>query len=133
MPGGWSPRESLIRLSIVVLPASTEYSLWELARRNGTIEPEIFFSAQGVVYDVTTADAFQPDGAYGENWAGRDATLALGIMSLDKKDVNRQDWDALTEKQQKTLSDWIAYFDVKYGRAGQCSLCHWCTSRIRRF
>jgi len=70
-----------------------------LAKHNGSEKSsEVLFSAGGIIYDVSHAEAFKPDGAYGQNWAGRDATIALAIMSLDPLDVNRQDWGSLSSK-----------------------------------
>merc|ERR1712216_108000 len=114
----WSMRESTVRLLNSVYPPSTEFTLPELQHYNGTTQPHIYFSAKGVVFDVTDAESFQPDGAYGKNWAGRDATLSLALMSLDAKDVNRQDWSSMGPKEVETLDSWLHYFDEKYRRVG---------------
>ena len=111
---GWSLKESLVRLRNMG-STTRSLSLWQL-QQDGETNEQVLFSAGGNVYDVTGEDAFAPDGPYGQNWAGRDATMALGTMSLDPKDVNRQDWSSLGPEEKKTLSDWIRYFDEKYLR-----------------
>jgi len=107
-----------VRLLNATIHNSTEFSLPQMKHYNGIDTRQVHFSAKGVVYDATGAEAFAPDGPYGQTWAGRDATIALAIMSLKPQDVNRQDWDVLTEKDLETLDSWISYFDEKYRRVG---------------
>ena len=46
--------------------------------------------------------------------AGRDASRALGKMSLSPDDVNSSEMSDLTPAQLKTLDDWVKkYTDVK--------------------
>lgn len=40
-----------------------------------------------------------------------DASRALAKMSLDPKDAQNSDISDLTEKEMKTLKDWVATFD----------------------
>lgn len=116
----WRPQESLIRFLNLATPEEyyPEFTLPGMRKYNGVDTPQVHFSAKGVVYDATGAEAFAPDGPYGQNWAGRDATIALAIMSLKPQDVNRQDWGVLTDKDRETLDSWISYFDEKYRRVG---------------
>ena len=58
----------------------------------------------GIIYDATGSVPFKPEGQYGKSWAGKDATIALAIMSLDPMDANRQDWDSLNSKDGNSLS-----------------------------
>lgn len=74
-------------------------------------QKKVYFSSDGNVWDVSTSKNFNE--TY-KLWRGKDATVALAIMSMDPKDVNRTDWDDLTEKEIESLHSWTKYFNEKY-------------------
>ena len=104
-------------------PASSclpTYSLRELRSFDGRgSSGRTLFSAGGAVYDVSGSDLFQPDGPYGKQFSGRDATVALARMSLRPERSDRAAWDALTPKERQALSEWTEHFDQKYKRVGR--------------
>lgn len=86
----YDPQEALIRLHNTLirqlLPTmwmSNEMTLEELSYFDGSSSrgKPIYFSAAGTVYDASTSAMFQS--TY-HQWAGKDATVALAKMSLDK-------------------------------------------------
>lgn len=71
----------------------------------------------GLAYDVSSGrEFFGPRGPY-RVFAGHDATWGLATMNLAKKNVDVFEYSPDDDDLQ-TLADWIAYFDVKYGRVG---------------
>lgn len=58
-----------------------------------------------------------PGGPY-EVFAGRECARALAIMKVDAAECNSQLEDC-SEKQLKTLQDWIIKFNAKYPVVGQ--------------
>lgn len=118
---GWNIKESKCRfrnLLFSTFNCGSILSLPELANFDGKKTSQIYFSANGVIYDVTDSDAFQSNGVYGKIFAGRDGTKALSLMSLDKKYVNNQNWNSLSHADKKALNNWTLYFDEKYKRVG---------------
>ena len=68
-------------------------------------------SCNGTVFDVSSSELFKTTYAA---WAGKDATYALGFMSLDENDAVRTDWGSMGAKERKTCEDWERYFREKY-------------------
>ena len=81
----------------------------------------ILLSLQGAVYDITLARNFYGPGGSYHVYAGREASRALGKMSLDAADCT-DDVADLTEKQLATLDGWKKKFDEKYTVVGQVCL-----------
>mmetsp|Transcript_567 Transcript_567/g.708 ORF Transcript_567/g.708 Transcript_567/m.708 type:complete len:173 (+) Transcript_567:144-662(+) len=94
----------------IVLPQRT-MSLSELSQYDGKEGRPTYFAADGAIYDVSSSEMFSS--TYGL-WAGKDASIALAKMSLDKKDINRVDWDKLSETELESLHSWTDYFRQKY-------------------
>ena len=65
----------------------------------------------GRVYDASASEAFRE--TYGATWAGRDASVALALMSLEERDAGRLDWHCLRPEDRQALRDWRAYFDQR--------------------
>ena len=55
---------------------SAEYTLSQLALRNGQDKPEIWIAYQGLIYEVTASRLWK-DGKHYEHWAGQDLTDEL--------------------------------------------------------
>lgn len=66
---------------------------------------------------VTPLARTSPGGPY-EVFAGRECSRALAIMKVDASECNDNLAD-ISEKQQKTLDDWIAKFTSKYKVVGK--------------
>lgn len=122
----YEPQEAIVRLHNtfyrhLLLPLSMQSTmkLSELAKFNGqnnntndNTNKKTYFSAGGTIYDVSSSEMFAS--AY-QQWAGKDATVALAKMSLSPNDINRTDiWKNLTQSDQQSLQSWIDYFDQKY-------------------
>ena len=88
-------------------------SLQDLQQFNGKGKScKTYFSAAGKIYDVTPSEMFSS--TY-QQWAGRDATVALASMSLKASDIGRTDiWKQLSPADEKSLQSWTNYFDQKY-------------------
>ncbi|GAB2949045.1 hypothetical protein GCM10027048_12510 [Hymenobacter coalescens] len=56
--------------------ALPEYSVHQLALRNGQDRDEIWFAYRGLIYDVTTSRLWRRGNHY-EHWAGQDLTAEL--------------------------------------------------------
>lgn len=54
-----------------------EYTIRQLALRNGQDKPEIWVAYQGLIYDVTASRLWRA-GKHYEHWAGQDLTAELG-------------------------------------------------------
>ncbi|CAI7868716.1 unnamed protein product [Closterium sp. NIES-53] len=88
----------------------------KLAEYNGSdASKPILVSLKHVIYDVTSASSFYgPDGPY-SIFAGKDASRSLATMTMD--DVGGS-LEGLTEKQLRTLDDWVDTFARKYPVVG---------------
>ncbi|MDP2174770.1 MAG: cytochrome b5 domain-containing protein [Bacteroidota bacterium] len=53
-----------------------QYTLQQLALRNGQDKPEIWVAFNGKIYDVTESRLWR-DGKHYEHWAGQDLTLEI--------------------------------------------------------
>lgn len=93
----------------------------DLAQHNGNQEkPEnygtapIYLALGSKVFDVSFGGVtmYGPNCAY-EKFAGRDASRALAKMSFDPADLENTDVSDCTEKQRKTLEDWIKTFEER--------------------
>ena len=109
------PSESMVRLHNTLLRKLPSFgrslSLSELKQFDGKNGRGTYFAAGGSIYDVTTSTMFAS--SYNQ-WAGRDATVALARMSLDKADINKIDWDSLSAAELESLKSWMDYFDQRY-------------------
>lgn len=90
----------------------------ELERNNGQGDiPDnyatapIYIGAGDKVYDMSFGGVtFYGKGCSYNVFAGRDASRALALMSLDPKDAMNPDISDLDEKKIKVLNDWIKTF-----------------------
>lgn len=98
-------------------------SMEELNKHNGNGDvPDgyatapIYIGAGDKVFDVSFGGVtfYGPMGPYSK-FAGRNASRALALMSLNDADLENTLIDDCTEKQIKTMNDWIKTFDVRKG------------------
>ncbi|KAG2443810.1 hypothetical protein HXX76_002153 [Chlamydomonas incerta] len=80
----------------------------------------VYIAVKGVVYDVSASREFYGKGGPYEAFAGRECSRALAIMKVDAAECNGNLEDC-TEKQLKTLDDWIAKFNTKYTVVGKAA------------
>jgi cytochrome-b5 reductase len=91
-----------------------EYTSDEVYEMNGKNGKPVWLSAKGEVFDVTRgADFYGPEGGY-SLFAGRDASRALALVSLEQKDVENNRIDDLSAGDIMTLEEWRAQFHRKY-------------------
>lgn len=97
----------------------------ELAKYNGDPSVEvpagyatapIYVGAGDKVFDMSFGGVtrYGPDGPY-HKFAGKDASRALAVMSVDIKDIDNNELKDLTEKELSILRDWIKTFEEKKG------------------
>lgn len=108
---GYDPKTAYIRFHNTFRPAWTYLSLdlKQLSEYNGTCGKQTYFASNGLIWDVSQHPSF--DQAY-KFWKGKDATMALATMT--PHDINRMDWDSLTEKELESLQSWTRYYQEKY-------------------
>lgn len=108
---------------IVALPDSTRVlTVAELRQHDGSATdlPEgyasapIYIGADDKVFDMSFGGVtfYGPGGPY-HKFAGRDASRALALMSLDEKDLENPTVADCTEKQLNTMQDWIKTFEQR--------------------
>ena len=76
----------------------------------------IYIGADDKVFDVSFGGVtfYGPGGPYNK-FAGRNASRALALMSLDEKDLDNTSIADCTEKQIQTMNDWIKTFTERKG------------------
>lgn len=86
-------------------------ALKDLASFDGSNGRPTYFASDGYVWDVSASENFQK--SYGL-WKGCDATICLAKMTMNQDDINRTDWENLSEKELDSLRSWTRYFQEKY-------------------
>ena len=95
-----------------------------LAEYDGTRREAIYIAVKGRVFDVSSgAEYYGPDGGGYSALAGQDAGRALGIMSLQGREVWLEDCrirriDDLSESQLKVMKEWEDKYVEKYPIVG---------------
>lgn len=100
------------------MPATREFTTTELAKFDGS-DPvlPIYVAIKGQVYDVTKSrDMYTPPKGY-SCFAGKDASRALGMSSVNIKDCVA-DYSTLNEEEMKTLEKWVDFYTKKYEIVG---------------
>ncbi len=110
------------RLVVNVPDATRIISSDELHKYDGTSDdvPEgyatvpIYIGANKRVYDMSFGGVtfYGPGGPY-HKFAGRDASRALALLSLDIKDLENTSIADCTEKQLTIMHDWIKTFEQR--------------------
>ncbi|WIA23732.1 hypothetical protein OEZ85_000415 [Tetradesmus obliquus] len=97
---------------------SLRLTLAELAQYDGQdASKPLYISVRGKIYDVTAGKTFYGPGGPYAVFAGKECARALAFMKVTPEDCN-DDLAGATAAQLKTLADWEAKFDQKYGAAG---------------
>ncbi|KAG0310066.1 hypothetical protein BGZ97_012821 [Linnemannia gamsii] len=98
---------------------SATFTHAELANYNGeTTDAPIYVAIKGTVFDVSTKkELYGPKGSY-HCFAGKDASKALGMSSVKPEDCVA-DYSGLSEKELKTLDDWVGFFEKRYPIVGK--------------
>lgn len=97
----------------------------EIAEYDGT-DPNkpIYMAVKGVVFDVTSGKDFYGKGKSYNALVGKDATRAVALWSLEKKDLTH-DVTGLTEKQLNGLNDvFDNVYRAKYPIVGHMQFEH---------
>ncbi|KAL3893966.1 MAG: hypothetical protein SGCHY_005540 [Lobulomycetales sp.] len=99
-------------------PKDTIFTAAELEQFDGTDESmPIYLAVKQTVFDVSKSrKMYGPGGSY-RNFAGRDASRALG-MSSTKIENCVSDYFTLDDEQLKVLEDWEKFFKKKYNIVG---------------
>jgi len=87
------------------------FTIRELATYDGQDGRRTYVGCGGRVFDVSDSEMFKD--SY-KMWAGRDATVSLGLMSMAEEDAGRTDFECLGEDEWTGVKDWELYFDPKY-------------------
>ena len=97
-----------------------DFTLESLRPFDGSDDKPIYVCALGTVFDTSSRDDFYgQDGGY-HMMAGRDASVALAKMSLDKKDVEEPvDYTTLDASEMEVLTDWVEKYKGKYPIVGR--------------
>ncbi|KAF9115003.1 hypothetical protein BGX27_009222 [Mortierella sp. AM989] len=119
--GSQAPQPKAFAVPDTPLPPpnfSTIYTADELAKHDGEKESTIYVAIKGTVFDVTPKKAMYGPGAGYHVFAGKDASKALGMSSLQVEDCIA-DYSGLTETELKTLDDWYSFFQKRYAIIGK--------------
>lgn len=110
------------RLVVALPDPSRVWTVDELRNHNGSSSeiPEgyasapIYIGADNKVFDMSFGGFtfYGPGGPY-HKFAGRDASRALALMSLEDKDLENSSVADCTEKQLNTMQDWIKTFEQR--------------------
>lgn len=81
---------------------------------DGYAAAPIYIGAAGKVFDMSFGGItfYGHDGPYNK-FAGRNASRALGKMSLDVIDLDNYSIDDFTEKETKIMNDWVKTFEER--------------------
>jgi predicted heme/steroid binding protein len=109
-------KQTLSSSAASVLPLPTTMTLAELAHFDGTNGNPTYFASEGYIWDASASNAFAD--SYSQ-FKGKDASMALAKMSMDAKDVNRTDWNSLSQQDINVLQSWTNYFEQKYYMTGR--------------
>jgi len=91
-----------------------EITVDELFENDGKNNKPIWLAAKGEVFDVTKGrDFYGPESGYAV-MAGRDASRALALMSLDVANIDNNRIDDLSAGDIMTLDEWRMKFHTKY-------------------
>ncbi|KAG0257021.1 hypothetical protein BG011_004206 [Mortierella polycephala] len=117
-----APKRKAFALPSTPLPPPNTTRIFmsdELAEHDGTQEDKgIYVAIKGIVFDVSTKkEMYGPKGGY-HCFAGKDASKALGMSSLNVEDCVA-DYSGLNEKEKKTLDDWFSFFEKRYPIVGK--------------
>eukprot|EP00244_Chara_vulgaris_P007950 TRINITY_DN2988_c0_g1_i1.p2 TRINITY_DN2988_c0_g1~~TRINITY_DN2988_c0_g1_i1.p2 ORF type:complete len:105 (+),score=16.44 TRINITY_DN2988_c0_g1_i1:260-574(+) len=92
----------------------------QLAVYNGSDSSKpLLVAVKGNIYDVTSAPNFYGKGGNYHCLVGKDASRALGRMSLEKPDLESSVLSDLTSEQVTTLNEWEGKFRAKYPVVGR--------------
>ena len=80
---------------------------------NGVNRKEVYIGCKGYVFDATKSTNYRPGGHY-HLFAGYDASVALGKMSLDPVDLETNDISVLKDSELSSLDLWFKQFKEHY-------------------
>jgi membrane-associated progesterone receptor component len=94
-------------------PLKTPFSALQLSQHDGSDPSKpVFLCVKGIIYDVSKSiGMYGPEGSY-HNFAGKDASRALG-MSSTKIEHCLADYSTLGEEELKVLDDWEKLYQRK--------------------
>lgn len=97
-----------------------DMTLAELRKYDGrNAEGRVLLAVNREVYDVTQGSRFYgPDGPYAP-LAGRDATRALALFSVDSVKDEWDDYSDLHVSQMNNVNEWLEQFREKYQYVGK--------------
>jgi membrane-associated progesterone receptor component len=107
-------------------PTGLELTVAELGAFDGKqavpkdrCDAPIYIAIRGTILDVSYGgkDFYSGESGYAV-LAGKEASRALGKMSLSAEDYNSTDISDLTEQQVAALDDWLAKLGKKYPKVG---------------
>jgi len=107
-------KQRYLKVGTLIVPRN--FTKAQLAAFDGRDGRPVYVCAKGVVYDVDP-DFYGPEGAYGI-MAGKDATRALALVSLDPEDFENTRIDDLSWGDKQTLEEWVSKFEFKYPVVG---------------
>lgn len=120
MSGSFEPNEKVE----LQPPKDDPITRAELAKHDGVQSKDIYIGIKGTVFDVSKNTKSYGVGQGYHNLVGKDASRALGKMSLDPVDTNPEvSWDtsSLNDKEKKVVDDWYTFFSKRYNIVGKVS------------
>lgn len=94
------------------------FSVSELSNFDGEGGRKIYFSVEGVIFDVTAGrDFYGPEGPYAV-FAGKECARALALLKIDEAACN-DNLSGVDEAGLKILAEWVKKFKEKYPIKGR--------------
>jgi len=99
-------------------PVPRPFTKEELRQYDGAENRPIYIGVKGKIYDVSSRGEFYGPGGPYNCFAGRDASRALALGSLEEKDVENSSLEGLAAGELETLEEWIQSYEMKYDVVG---------------
>ncbi|KAL6077616.1 Membrane steroid-binding protein 2 [Balamuthia mandrillaris] len=100
-------------------PIPRNFTAQELRKYDGSSQDTpIYVCIKGRIYDVSSRPQFYGPGGPYHLFAGRDASRALALGSLEEKDMDNTSLEGLSWSELDALNDWEQSFEMKYDLVG---------------
>ncbi|QPG74865.1 hypothetical protein FOA43_002201 [Brettanomyces nanus] len=105
-------------------PKDDPITMEQLIKCDGVQSDKLYIAIKGQVFDVTANQKSYGVGSAYHSLVGRDASRALGKMSLGPEETNPSiswDYSSLTEQELRVMNDWYMFFKNRYNIVGRIS------------
>jgi len=115
------PQEPPVDLSPKPPPKPRPFTKEELLEFDGTNNKPIYIGCKGKVFDMSSKADFYGSGGPYAAFAGRNASRALALHSVDPEVANNPSLEGLDQTALSSLDEWFDFFSAKYPVVGYIS------------